>query len=258
MSAPNDLPSARLGCVQYLNAGPLIHGWKDEVIFDHPSVLCRQLAAGELDVALVSSFEYLRNPVYSVVDEVAIASFGPVYSVILAHLGEIEALREIVLDPASETSVNLLRCLLSERNPAARFIQEGEITPTRGRLLIGDQAIRFRRESEEQYRLLDLGAEWRLQTALPFVYALWLIRPEYEGKREIANALRSLGKINRAHLESVVAAQPEAERAFCEFYFRKCLRFTFADEEKKGFQRFAELCARGKLLPSIPRPPALV
>ena len=258
MPAPKSFPSVRLGCVRYLNARPLIHGWGGEVLFDHPSVLCRRLAAGELDVALVSSFEYLRNPVYSVVDEVAIASFGLVYSVILAHLGEIEALREIVLDPASETSVNLLRCLLSERNPTARFIQEGEITPTRGRLLIGDQAIRFRHESEEQYRLLDLGAEWQLQTFLPFVYALWLIRPEYEGKREIADALRSLGKINRAHLDSVVAAQPEAERAFCEFYFRKCLRFTFADEEKSGFQKFAELCARQELLPSLPPPPALV
>ena len=52
--------------------------------FDHPSTLCRQLAAGELDVALVSSFEYLRNPIYSIVDRVAIASDGPVFSVILA------------------------------------------------------------------------------------------------------------------------------------------------------------------------------
>ena len=258
MSAPNDLPLLRLGCVQYLNARPLIHGWSGEVIFDHPSVLCRQLRAGELDVALVSSFEYLRNPVYSVVDEVAIASFGPVYSVILAYLGEIEALREIVLDPASATSVNLLRCLLSERSPAARFVREGEITPARGRLLIGDQAIQFRRESEEEYRLLDLGAEWRRQTALPFVYALWLMRPEYERKHEIANALRSLGEINRAQLDAVVAAQPEAERAFCEFYFRECLRFTFADGEKKGFQKFAELCVRQRLLPSVPPPPALV
>ena len=41
----------RVGCVQYLNAQPLIYGWQGPVIFDHPSSLCRQLAAGELDVA---------------------------------------------------------------------------------------------------------------------------------------------------------------------------------------------------------------
>ena len=46
-------------------------------------------------MALVSSFEYLRNPVYSVVDGVAIASRGPVYSVILAYLDAVEDLQEI-------------------------------------------------------------------------------------------------------------------------------------------------------------------
>ena len=57
--------SPRLGCVSYLNARPLIYGWPGDVHFDHPSVLCELLAASIFDVALVSSFEYLRNPVYS-------------------------------------------------------------------------------------------------------------------------------------------------------------------------------------------------
>jgi CofH subfamily radical SAM domain protein len=87
LSAPNELPPVRIGCVGYLNARPLITAGRVEVRFDHPAALCQQLAAGELDVALVSSFEYLRHPIYSIVDGVAIASNGPVYSVILAHLG---------------------------------------------------------------------------------------------------------------------------------------------------------------------------
>ena len=139
LSAPEvPIPeSLRLGCVKYLNALPLIHGWNGEVRFDHPSTLCRQLAAGELDVALVSSFEYLRNPIYSVVDRVAIASDGPVFSVILAHRGPLEQLREVVVDPASETSVNLLRCLLGEQGMAPEFVSQGEISAERGLLLIG-------------------------------------------------------------------------------------------------------------------------
>ena len=76
----------RLGCVQYVNARPLVRGWPGLVEFDHPSVLCRRLAAGQLDVALVSSFEFLRHPIYSIVDGVAIASNGPVYSVFVAQL----------------------------------------------------------------------------------------------------------------------------------------------------------------------------
>ncbi|CAN5592448.1 menaquinone biosynthesis protein [soil metagenome] len=253
MPAPAPL---RLGCVKYRNALPLIHGWHGEVRFDHPAALCRQLAAGELDVALVSSFEYLANPIYSVVDQVAIGSDGPVYSIILAHMGKLAALREVVIDPASQTSVNLLKGLLGERK--LRYVESGEINPNRGRLLIGDPAIRFREEHAHRYEFLDLGAEWKRQTALPFVYALWLIRPETDGKEEIAAALRSLGKKNLAHLDRIIAAQPAAEREFCKFYFRDCLRFTFAEKEKEGFRCFAELCARQNLLPDIPAAPALV
>jgi chorismate dehydratase len=245
----------RLGCVQYLNARPLIHGWKGEVRFDHPSALCRALAAGELDVALVSSFEYLRNPIYSVVDRLAIASDGPVFSVILAHRGPIEELREVVVDPASETSVNLLRCLLGElRRDDVEFVRGGEISVRRGLLLIGDQAIRFRQQSRDD-QIFDLGAEWKNVTAKPFVFAL---HPSYAGKAAVADALRSLGKKNLANLDALIAAQAESKRAFCEFYFRQCLRFAFGEKEKEGFQLFGELCAKHKLLPRVSPAPKLV
>src|ERR1043166_4675795 len=97
----------RIGCVKYLNARPLIRGWQDNVEFDHPSALCQRLANGELDVALVSSFEFLRNPIYRIVDDVSISSDGPVYSVVVAHCGELSGIEEIELDPASETAANL-------------------------------------------------------------------------------------------------------------------------------------------------------
>ena len=258
MPAPDDLPPARIGCVKYLNARPLIYGWPGEVRFDHPAVLCRALAAGELDVALVSSFEYLRHPAYSVVDQVAIASAGPVYSVILAHLGGLDSLREIVLDPASETSVALLRCLLGERGLAPEFVREGELSPPRGQLLIGDQAIRFRAEANDHVQILDLGAAWQEAIGLPFVYALWLVRPDYPAGREVAAALRALAQENLAQIERLIAIEPKSRRPFCEFYFRRCLRFSFGEDEKRGFQKFAQLCAKQNLLPSVPPPPPLV
>lgn len=250
--------SLRLGCVKYLNARPLIRGWEGQVCFDHPSALCRQLAAGELDVALLSSFEYLRHPIYSVVDQVAVASDGPVFSVVLAHIGPVEELREVVIDPASETSVNLLRCLLGERGLAPAYVEKGELSATRGRLLIGDQAIRFREQAGDEVHFLDLGAAWKEQTGLPFAYALWLIRPEYAQKQEVAEALRDLARTNLAHLDEIIAEQPETERAFARFYFRECLRFSFGKAEQQGFQKFAETCAQQKLLPQLPPAPQLV
>ena len=112
----------RIGCVKYLNARPLIYGWSGAVDFDHPAALCRKLEHGDLDVALVSSLEYLRRPIYRIVDGVSISAHGAVYSVIVAHNEDLSRAQEIDIDPASETSVALLRCLLRQRrfNPRLR------------------------------------------------------------------------------------------------------------------------------------------
>ena len=100
--------SLRIGCVKYLNARPLIRGWPGNVEFDHPSALCQRLARGQLDVALVSSFEFLRNPIYRIIDDVSISSDGPVYSVVVAHRGAFSDIEQIELDPASETAVEFV------------------------------------------------------------------------------------------------------------------------------------------------------
>jgi predicted solute-binding protein len=121
----------RVGCVKYLNARPLIRGWEGDVDFDHPSVLCQRLATGELHVALVSSFEFLRNPIYRIVDDVSISSDGAVHSVIVAHRGKISDIQEIELDPASETSANLLRCLLAELALKPRLIRNIDLQSVR-------------------------------------------------------------------------------------------------------------------------------
>lgn len=242
--------SLRLGCVRYLNARPLVHGWEGPVYFEHPSVLCRLLARGELDVALVSSFEYLRNPIYSVVDEVAIGSDGPIYSVGVAHRVAINQLHEIGVDPASETSVHLLRCLLAERNLNPRLVPNSDRSANEGaRLLIGDQAIRFRLQHNE-CPFWDLGEEWRDRSALPFVYALWLIRPEVRAPREIADRLRALRDLNLGRIEELAATEKEFDPEFCLRYFRQHLRFTFGEKESEGLRRFQALCAKHGLLPT--------
>ena len=201
------MKSVRVGCVKYLNARPLIRGWPGNVEFDHPSALCQRLAKGQLDVALVSSFEFLRNSIYRIVDGVSISSDGPVYSVVVAHRGEFSNIEEIELDPASETAVNLLRCLLAELGLSARLtggIPESAGLP-RARLIIGDQAIRFRKNHADPFQFWDLGEQWKKLTGLPFVYALWLIRPEVADAKSIAQRLRALRDKNLADIPAIVS-----------------------------------------------------
>jgi predicted solute-binding protein len=245
------LKAARLGCVKYLNARPLIHGWPDFVTLDHPATLCQQLARGDLDVALVSSFEFLRNPIYRIADKLSISSNGAVYSVVLAHCGEISDIDEIVLDPAAETSTNLLSCLLAESGLRPRLISgpASTIGPHRARLLIGDQAIRFRLEHENQFQFWDLGEQWKRLLDLPFVYALWLIRPEVVDPKSIANRLRALRDENLAHLDRLIATEKGFESGFLARYYREHLRFSLGGREKEGLRAFANLCGRHDLLP---------
>src|SRR5256714_13537257 len=151
-----------------------MYGWPSNVVLDHPSALCAQLARGELDVALVSSFECLRNPIYRIVDGVSISSDGPVYSVIIAYVGDASS-SLIELDPASLSSVAVLKYVLAEKGRDLRTaeVPDDKLSPLhsgRGRLLIGDQAIRFREKFGATYRYWDLGEEWKRLTGLPFVY----------------------------------------------------------------------------------------
>jgi predicted solute-binding protein len=243
----------RIGCVKYLNARPLIYGWPGEVVFDHPSVLCEKLAAGQLDVALVSSFEFLRNPVYTLVDGVSISSRGPVHSVFVAYNGELSDIEEIEIDPASQTGVNLLRCLLAEAGLAPKFVIRSRliqraITPRLAKFFIGDQAIRFRDESEKTFQFWDLGEEWQKRMALPFVYALWLIRPEVPSPKAIADSLRACRDNNLRELDLLIAAEREFSPDFCQFYLSECLRYQYGAEEKEGLSMFRKLCEKHQIL----------
>ncbi len=260
---PASADSLRLGCVKYLNAQPLIYGWPGAIKLDDPANLCRKLADGELDVAFVSSFEFLSNPVYTIVDDVALASDGPVYSVVLAHRGTLEEIQEIVLDPASLTSVNLLRCLLAERGLTPRFIPPGAgtaetVTSRRARLLIGNQAIRFRDRHAKDCSFWDLGAEWKETTGLPLVFALWLIRPEVKNAKSIADRLRARRDENLNFLDEVISVQTDFSPEFCRYYFCECLRFRFSDGEKEGLLRLRSLCEKHQILQPDPSPLRLV
>ena len=83
MSAP-----VRIGAVGYLNARPLTWAldarperWA--IRYDLPSVCSSLLHAGQVDLGLVPSIDYLQDPDYRFVPGVGIGSRGPVASVAL-------------------------------------------------------------------------------------------------------------------------------------------------------------------------------
>ena len=105
----------RLGAVGYLNARPLVFGLdrspRFTLRYDLPSECARLLQAGDIDLGLVPSIEYLRDDAYRIVPDLAITSCGPVTSVALYTRRPIGDVRSIVMDTSSRTSVALVRVL---------------------------------------------------------------------------------------------------------------------------------------------------
>src|SRR5215471_5126829 len=158
----NSLAPFRVGSVRYLNAVPLTRGLEHEIVFATPSQLAEQLRGDELDAALVSVTEVLFSDRYDVLDGIAIASLGEVKSVVLAHRQPLDNVREVFCDPASLTSVELLRVLLAERGLQPEFKPLASYdfaTLPDYTLLIGDVALDFLLGNQE-HQILDLGAAW--------------------------------------------------------------------------------------------------
>jgi len=163
---------------------PLTRGIESELIFATPAKLAGMLRRDELDAALVSITEVLFNDRYDILDGVAIASLGEVYSVFLAHRLPLEQITEVFCDTASLTSVNLLKILLAERGLKPEFKPLPDYATAAEHdaiLLIGDTAIDFQR-APHVHEIFDLGAAWFELTNLPFVYAVWALRRGIENK----------------------------------------------------------------------------
>jgi chorismate dehydratase len=246
----NENQTFRIGSVQYLNAVPLTRGIESELILATPAKLAEMLRRDELDAALVSITEVLLNDRYDILDGIAIASLGEVYSVILAHKKPLEEAKEIFCDTASLTSVNLLKVLLAERGLKPEFkplenyksAQEKDFV-----LLIGDRAIDFQRAPHE-HKIFDLGFAWTEMTKLPFVYAVWALRRGIENKA-LRVELRAAKHFGMETLDYVIGSREEYDEDFRRDYFEWHIHYHLAEDEKRGIAKFCELLAKHGLGP---------
>ena len=190
----------RLGAVGYLNARPLVFGLdrspRFDLRYDLPSECARLLHAGEIDLGLIPSIEYLRGDSYRIVPDVAIASRGPVASVALFTTRPMSDVRSIVMDTSSRTSVALVRVLcarLFKIDPAIETHSpdlNAMLDRADAALIIGDKALVWDPETvrlppsplrgygapgnpDSTIQKIDLGEAWTSMTGLPFVWAFW-------------------------------------------------------------------------------------
>jgi chorismate dehydratase len=185
----------RLGRIPWINCYP-IYGAIDrglvtvpaELVSGTASELNDLLAAGALQVSVVSAVEYARNAAaYHLLPDLAITCDGPVHSVALFSKRPVARLGDctVLLSASSRTSVLLLELFCRHRwkirpHFATARAEAPDLTalaalPHDAVLVIGDAALHLSTQSVYPFKV-DLGEEWKQWTGLPFVFAVWAAR----------------------------------------------------------------------------------
>ena len=255
----------RLGAVSYLNARPLTWAldraperW--QIRYDVPAVCSRLLHAGDVDLGLIPSIEYLHADDYLLVPGVGVVSHGAVASVALFTRVPVDRIRRVAVDTSSRSSVALLRILcrrhfriapeLLPRGPRLdTMVQDAEAA-----LLIGDPALEADHASLGLEKV-DLGDAWTTMTGLPFVYAAWTGRRGAGGGDDV-RALQAAQREGARSTAAIAAEYGKGDAVATEraaVYLRDNVKHDLGREEAAGLQLFLDYAAELNVAPRTRR-----
>lgn len=228
----------RYASVPHLNAAPLTAGLPD-VVFEPPSRLGALLVEDRVDAALLPVFERFRIPDLVHVPGIMIGCDGPAESVLLHLAKPLAQVRRVRLDPNSRSSNALLRVLLAKKHGLSVEIVDGDADAW---LTIADASF-----AGGGVPTLDLGAEWKDWTGLPFAFAVWTHKRGHPAAAEIERTLDAAKAEGRRSIDAI------ARRAGIGFdrakrYLTVSMRYDLGERELRGIDRFVALCREMKLL----------
>jgi chorismate dehydratase len=220
----------RLGRIAWVNCFP-VYGAIDrgivpcdaELVSGTAAELNDLLAAGTLDVSVISAVEYARDAArYQLLPDLAITADGPVHSVMLFSRVPPDQLdgRSVLRTASSRTSVLLLELLCRHVwQVTPRFAQVRAEAADLGALdgfphdavlVIGDAALMLTAQGRYPH-VVDLSAAWKAWTGLPFVFAVWAARREADERavQGIHRALLASRTWGVEHLDELAADAAE-------------------------------------------------
>ena len=116
-------------------------------------------------------------------------------------------------------------------------------------LMIGDRAMH--QPDEPFVETWDLGEEWIKWTGLPFVFAMWVVRSDFDGP-QIEKALcdaRDLGVNSLEQIARRESSQLQLKEEAAIDYLYNNLHFKLGAAERHGLKLFYELAAKQGLVP---------
>jgi chorismate dehydratase len=252
----------RLGAVSFLNARPLVRGLERHpdrfsIRFDLPNRCAALLHAGDIDVGLLPSIEYLNGD-YRLVPGIGVVSDGAVASVALFARRPIQQVRSIALDTTSRTSAALVRVLCRFHFeiapvfvPAAPDLA-AMVRQTDAALLIGDPAL-FADPASLGLEKIDLGVAWKELTGLPFVYAFWAGHPGALTPADVARLAeaRDRGRREAAAIAREACPDDPAKQALVRRYLHENVLHHVGERERLALERFYDLAVQAGAAPAV-------
>ena len=262
------LPRLRVSVVEYLNTAPLVWGLERgeaaealQLKRSVPSQCADELRSGAVDMGIIPAIEYQRIPGLKILPGVSIASESKVESVLLISRGPIRKAKKVALDASSRTSVALTQILFARHwRFEPKFVDSAPdlramLSDARAALLIGDPALRFALRDkgsvldkwarEENLHVYDLAEEWNKLTNLPFVFAVWAVRPDKLTEPGQAEELTRL--FQRAREDGLAHLDEIAQRAGQELnlpggqlkrYLQSSITFRLDERQRTGLELF--------------------
>ena len=275
---PNSPTRLRIAAIGFLNPAPLM--WD----FEHPplnaelalryqidrmmpSECADRLASGAADIGLVPIAALATTPGLRILPGCTIASKGRVRSLILVRRAgqPLAAVRSVAADTASRTTVAYARILFHKwGNPDVPFVPmaaglDAMLAQADAAILIGDPALLALEESAnrqertgEELVYHDLAAEWRTQTGLPFVSAVWSAARGSLLDECVAEDFIQSRNHGLANIDALVAewsARLPIPEATIHAYLTTNIHYVLDEECLEGMRGFFRMAAECGVLP---------
>jgi chorismate dehydratase len=273
----------RVAAINFLNPAPLMWDFEHPPLaanllrhyslhYTQPSLCADELLSGRADLGLIPIASL--TPELAIVPGCTIASLDRVRSILLLikQPHTLETVRTVAADTASRSSLAYANILFrkfcgnhptflpSPADPIA-MLQQADAA-----ILIGDPALLAleAREAIEQTAgpctWVDLAHEWRSRTNLPWVAAVWAVRPEALATNGFTPAsltadLEASRDHGLAHIDQLVEEwtpriplQPKA----IHHYLTENIHYTLDPDCIRTIQLFRQYAAEVHALPPLP------
>lgn len=238
---------ARIAAVSYLDTIPFIYGIRHEgnlraeLLLPSPAECLKSYTEGRADVALLPSSVVPSLKASEMVTDYCIGASGPIRTVVLASDTPIAEVKRIFVDTDSLAAVQLAGYLAAHRWSIAPewyeltdFGQLACAAPGDAFLLIGDKVF----DAASRFRhVLDLAAEWKEATSLPFAFSVWVARKGTPV--EVMDALQLALTFGVEHTyEAILESGTKLEPYEAYEYLTQNIDYIFDGQKRHALQKF--------------------